>query len=235
MEQFMPDEEPKPKLPAIVRAGIEPFRNIMGAPDKSPAEAEAHELALERTLVKHHSRPTDDQLRTIGRVATTFSVLERIIGFTLARLALAPDFPTMAITKEIGVNYSLKAMGKLLALHKRRYRSEIAAPELLAELEKTLARIRPLKDERDVMIHTVWIRKSDDILYGLRPRPVTERVALESEPQEKTLAEINGLADRIQETADELFMMSQLLPEIDEIQHAKSLARISQSLRRHTE
>jgi hypothetical protein len=100
--EIMPDEEPNLKIPAIVRAMIDPFRNIMGDSDKPSVQAEAPELAIERTLISRYSRPTDGQLRAIGRVVPTFSILERIIGFTLARLALSPDFPTMAITKEIG-------------------------------------------------------------------------------------------------------------------------------------
>ena len=230
----MPDEKPKIIIPEIARSLLEPFRRVMGRPEKPPSDEPAS-LAIERTFVADYNRPTEVQLQAIGRVATTFSVLERIIGFTLARLSLAPDFPTMALTKEIGVNYALKAMDRLLALHRQRYCQEIAASDLLDALEKMPPRIRPLKDKRDVVVHTVWFKNPPDALSGLRPRPVTERVAVESASHEMTTTEINSLADDIQEVADTLFIYAQLLPEIDEIPHAKSLSRKARSLRRQDE
>ena len=214
-------ENRKVSLPPHVRAMLDPYRRVVGKdirPQDEPTDVYA-------SMVPAHDRPSEQQLQAIGRVATTFSLLERALGFTLGRLSLAPDFPAMSLTKEIGVNFSLRAMEKLLALHHERYIGQLIPSDLLAALENMPAQIRPLKDERDIVVHTVWLRSGKDSLRGLRSRPLTASASTQTEASEYSLPELNALADTIQSTADGLFVLGQLLPEVDENSHVESLSR----------
>jgi len=220
------DDFTKERIPPHVRAMLEPFRRI-GASE----HVKTFDDAVHVHLVPTHDRPSYDQLAAIGLVASNFSILERVLGLALTRLALAPDFPALALSKEIGVNYSLKAMEKLLALHRERYIGQIASFDLLDVLDRYPTKIRPLKDQRDIVVHTVWMRAGKDRLIGLRPRPLTESAAAQSKGPEYDLKQLHAIAADIEATANELFVLAQLLPEVDESLHVKSLVQKTASRR----
>jgi hypothetical protein len=206
---------------------LDPYRNIVGKNSDAPPLK-----LLEPTFLEGIFRPTASQLQAIGRVATSWSIIERIISMGIARLSMAPEFPLMAVTKELTANTQLKAFGVLVDLHGERYRDQIANVELVKELGETIGKIRILKDERNVAVHTVWVKKNEDTLTSLRSKPITASKSIDSPVVEKTISELNKLADDIQKMADHLFILIQLLPSVDEARHAQSLSQEVESLHR---
>lgn len=201
---------------------INPYMRIIGSQrDSLPVE-----LVIETTYIPEWSRPTEKQLQAIGRIATGFSVLERVFGMVLARLALAPDFPAMALTKDLSLDNHLKALKTLLALHGERYALQIVTPDLSDILTNMGTEFARLKDERNVIVHSTWLTKGVDSLFAMSARPSTESKSTAFPQPVKTLDELNGLADRIQALADAMFIVVQLLPEVDEVRHARSLSQV---------
>lgn len=222
----MPDEPiPKISIPTFIRSMLDPFVNVMGERDTPPMSKR-----LEVTFLGEHFRPIPQQLQAIGRVTTAWSMMELVMGMAIARLALAPEFTTLALTKELSANNQIRVLRMLIPLHAERYLGRIANPALIDEFTSLPAKITTLKDQRNIVCHTVWTRKNDDTLIALRSKPVTASKSAESPSAEKTIADLSKLADDIQNLADHLFVLTQLLPTVDESQHAQMLSKAVQQL-----
>jgi hypothetical protein len=207
-------------FPAVVRTLLEPFRAVMN-PSPPPMSD-----GIEPTFIADHSRLTDEQTLAIGRVATSWAVLEHIIDMVLARLALAPAYPALALSVDLSIDNQLKAMKTLVGLHRERYRLEINSEKLLDAIAAMPTRIAKLKDERNLTIHTVWTRTGKSEFNKIGARPMTLSTASKNVGHKVlTLDHVNDLARKIQETADELFVLAQHLVAVDEPLHAKSLAQ----------
>lgn len=226
MVHFMSgDEISKVSIPTFIRSMLDPFVNVMGERSTPPMSKK-----LEVTFLDDHFRPTPQQLQAIGRVTTAWSMMELVMGMTIARLALAPEFTTLALTRELSANNQIRVLRMLIPLHAERYLGRIANSALIEELISLPAKITTLKDQRNIVCHTVWTKKNDDALIALRSKPLTASKSAESPSAEKTIADLNKLADDIQGLADHLFVLTQLLPAVDEAQHAQSLSKSVQSL-----
>jgi hypothetical protein len=219
------DDQPEIPIPAFIRSMLDPFVNVMGESDTTPPKR-----VLERTLLEPMFRPTDKHLAAIGRVTTVWSVMERVMGMTIARLSLAPEFTTLALTRELTANNQIRVLRTLIPLHGERYKAMIVNDNLITELKTLPTKILALKDQRNIVAHTVWQRKNDDTIVALRSKPTTESKVAAEPALEKTVAEIEKLADDIQAMADHLFILTQLLPAVDEARQAQSLAQDVQSL-----
>ncbi len=207
-------------IPAFIKSMLAPFVNVVG-----PHERPRERTVIETTYLSDIHRPEPEILQAIGRVATVWAVMERILGMMLTRLTMAPDYPTMALTKDLSLDNQLKAMKTLLALHRERYAREIMARSLVEALSLIPAKIWALKDERNVVVHTVWTRMGKGGVTPLATRPVSMSQAAKAKVDVKTAPEINNLADRIQAQADELYLLVQMLPSVDEAQHVKLLSQ----------
>jgi hypothetical protein len=221
----MPDDDDEQMhIPAFIRSMLEPYRNIMG-----PRETPLPKRQLERTLLAEIFRPTEAQLTAIGRVTVAWSVMERVMGMAIARLSLSPEYPLLAVTRDLTSTAQIRILRRLIPLHRDRYRTQIANDNLVAELLKLPRQIETLKDERNVIIHNVWHQgMGSDSIAAMRSKPVGS--GSQDDTIKKTLADLNDLAERIQKMADHLFVLIQLLPDVDEEQHAQSLSRSVQTL-----
>ena len=222
------DDGPKIPIPHFIRSILEPYRRI------DPNRPRTKER-LEPTYIPPFSRPTKGQHEILGRIATSFSVLERILGMMLARLSLAPDYPTMALTKDLSLDNQLKAVKILLDLHGQRYAEKIMTKALRDEMASIPSKIATLKDERNVAIHTVWLKTigaAGESVRALAHKPMSSAKSSANPPAEKTNTELNDLADRIQKLADDLFVLVQMLPAVDEGQHVEFLAQAADRLHR---
>lgn len=205
---------------------VDPYRTIMTLEPKDP---NPEITSIETTFLPEHARPAAEHLQAIGRVATAYSVLERVLGMVLARLVLAPDFPTMAITKDLSMDNHLKALRTLIQLHEERYHSKIASKDLTHILANMATDVAKLKDERNIIVHTCWYRMGDKLI-GLSGRPATISKVEAYPAPEKTTAEINDLARRIETLGDAMFIVVQYLPEVDEVRHAQFQSRVKRPL-----
>lgn len=215
----MSDDKPI-SIPAFLRWMLDPYVNVM-----TERAVPLDRPSLETTLLTEDFRPTEKQLQAIGRVTTAWSIMERVIGMAISRLALAPEFPALALTKELTANNRIRVLKILIPLHRQRYRTQIANSNLIAELTTLPAKIQILKDERNIIAHTVWFKKDDDTLLSLRSKPVTDTESEANPATQKSIIEIEKLADDIQAMADHLFVLTQLLPSVDEARHAQLLSQ----------
>ena len=122
------------------------------------------------TFIPDHDRLNDEQLRAIGRVATTWSVLERVLGILLSRLVMAPEFPAAAITKDLSLDNQIKAIKTLLSLHLERYHQTVVTPGVEQIIANMIPDFFQLKEKRNVLTHTVWFRMGSDEISGLRSK-----------------------------------------------------------------
>lgn len=219
----MADDNPfsKMRIPTAIRAMLDPFRVVLANPDQ-PFEAPKD---FEVSYISKSSALTPEQLQAFGRVATTFSVLERVFSLILGRLALAPDFPALAITKDLSMDNHVKALKLLLDLHAERFSRTIVSEDVERILTNMAAEFAPLKDERNAIVHSVWMRFNDDEVIALNARPRTAAKATKYPMPKKTVTELNKLADKIQHLADAMFIIFQTLPEVDEGPHVRSLSQ----------
>eukprot|EP01035_Chromulina_nebulosa_P007686 gene7686-10385_t len=201
---LMSDEESVSiPIPALAKALLEPFRRVVGRTDDQAPE---QPVSIELTFVPPYSRPNDEQLVEIGRVATVWSIVERMLGKLLTRLAMAPEYPGMAITKDLGLDAQAKAIKSLMLLHSSRYRYEIIGADWLEVITGILRDFDKLRLQRNIAVHTVWFRMGDG-LDSLRPRPVTEAASRQSPSPHTTAIELRKLAEDIQRLADALFVV----------------------------
>jgi len=143
---------------------------------------------------------------------------------------MAPDYPALALTKDIGLDNQIKAIKTLLRLHAERYQLSIVTSGVDDIIANMLSEFAKLKERRNILSHNVWFR-SGNKLSGLRSRPTTMSGASEPAPySEWTVPEIESLASEIQKLADAMFVVTQMLPEVDEGQHAKSLSQRARHL-----
>jgi hypothetical protein len=228
----MADEHTKPiSVPAFIRSMLDPFIAIHHPDGGSDTKIRNH---LEPTFLPDHAKPNDAQLLAIGKVCATWAVLERIVGMLISRLCMAPEYPTLAILRELSANNQIKALRILIPLHKERYARMMTNEDFIIDLMKMPARLQTLKDKRNEIAHTVWHKWNETEMLAMRSRPVTYSVAA-AEPAEKnktSIESMNSLSEEIQEVADRLFLMVQLLPAVNEQQQAQFLARATESLHR---
>ena len=224
----MTDQPHLDDIPASIRALLGPYVNVDGVPST------AHQRQLHRTYIAPRSRPSISQLQAIGRVTSTWSVLEHVIEIALARLALAPDFPALALTNDLGIDNRIKALRALIALHHERYREQIIPHALIETLQKLPGQIATLKDQRNRVTHLVWTRWSETRMSDA-PRALTESAASKAPIPTMDVEEINALADRIQAMSDLLFIIAQLMPEVDEGSLAQSLSLLARRPPRETQ
>jgi len=176
--------------------------------DGPPTEQQRH--PIETTYIPEHFRLTPPQLQAIGRVSSTWSVLEHIIEITLSRLSLAPQFPALALTNGLSIDNRIKALKTLTALHRERYREQIIGDDLLRILGNMATETARLKDRRNRVVHLVWISgRSGTEMAGRRPRATTGTGKQDVPDPKLTLDEVNTLADDIQRLADAMFVVAQ--------------------------
>jgi hypothetical protein len=206
-------------MPAHVKALLEPFKKVLDRPTNTTTQD--HFLL---TFIPEHDRLTPEQTQAIGRVTVTWSILERVLGLLLSRLALAPEYPSLALTKDLGLDNQIKALKILVSLHTERYQGTLVTPGLDAVILNMAKEFARLKDKRNIIVHTAWFRTGQDGMSGLSPRPTTVSKSAAMPSQDWTLADINTLSDKIQQLADSMFVVAQLLPDVDEGPLVQSLS-----------
>lgn len=206
-------------IPAHVRALLDPFVNVHN-PERMKPSRSGYLL----TFIPQHDRLTDEQLRAIGRVATTWSVVERVLAILLSRLAMAPEFPAITVVKDLSLDNQVKAIKMLLSLHKERYGRGVVSSKIEKIITNIISDFSRLKEKRNILTHTVWFRMNKDAISGLHSRSLTARKAADSAVPRWTVKDVDMVADEIQKLADAMYVVAQMLPEVDEGRHVEALS-----------
>lgn len=115
-----------------------------------------------------YSQPTPHQFELIGRVVSSWAVVEYCLEAALAGLIGAPVFPSLAITNGLGPDNRLQALSNLIEMHKDRYGCRIVSEANLILLETLRKEVAKHKSERNKFAHYIWMRMSDEELFGIR-------------------------------------------------------------------
>ena len=190
-----------------------------------------------------YSRPTNQQLEAIGRIAANWAVLEYALETLLCRLVMAPDFPILSLTNNLSIDNRLEALRNLIAMHRDRYDAKIIPIEALDQLSEIRTGIARAKGKRNKIVHYVWFRNSDKKMFGMRFKGAghTENAQTaavrrkahkdgltefeEGPSMVTTLTDLAKFAAKIEALSDKAFDLRQYLPEKDEGQHARSHVR----------
>lgn len=163
-------------------------------------------------------KPTDRQCQSIGRVATAWSVLEHGLEQAIARLSFTPNYPSLAVTNDLGIDNRLKCLISLIGLHSSRYAFAFTKRETLERLKTVVRDARFFKKYRNMAIHYVWLRDTDAKMFGVRfkvSNPIPAKTPDES-LWHTTPEKITILAEKIDQLSHELWTLVRILPETPE-------------------
>jgi hypothetical protein len=190
-----------------------------------------------------YSRLTDEQFEAIGRVTANSAVVEYGLELILGRLALAPGFLALAITNNLNIDNRLEALRNLTFTHSARYGGQFLPSDLLLELSHIARDIAKVKDRRNKIVHYVWLRSSDTMMYGQKfkgrqhgdnKQTIAARVKARRESPDDmedgtslvySVAKMKGFAARIDALSVRMFALLARLPDIDEGWLVRSVKR----------
>lgn len=112
---------------------------------------------------------TEKQYAAIGRVAALWSEVEHGIEKIAARLALAPSLLGYVLTDKLGPDNRISAILSLLAVHKVKYDYELADEAVLKEIASVIPRLRQMKDDRNFIVHSIWIKSGRAHMTPMAP------------------------------------------------------------------
>lgn len=122
----------------------------------------------------------------------------------------------MALTNDLSIDNRLKALKNLADMNSRRY-SPARIPDQLKETIDQLAKeIAYKKDGRNRLVHYVWLRQSDDKVFGTKFKGRQARGADEGSYLVKSNSELMAVAEEIEELASRIQDIADQFPEIEE-------------------
>lgn len=165
-----------------------------------------------RGFQQSEDRLTGRQCAAIGRVAVLWSEIEYSMERLLARLALVPSLLGYVLTDKLGPDNRIAAIRFLLKVHEGKYQNSLISHESLSEIKELLAPLAKMKDERNRIVHSVWIKTSDMHLsrFDIDPSAPNIRVGYS-----ERLEDIERFADEIEKMATRLWDIGTNLPQID--------------------
>lgn len=113
-----------------------------------------------------YSRPTAEQYALLGEAVVDWSIIDLLVESLIARLARAPDFPMMAVTKRLGSEARNLALQHLAEIHEQRYRGRALPADAVANISEIRKRLKALKARRNQVAHWIWMRQDDEALFG---------------------------------------------------------------------
>mgnify|MGYP001247305915 CR=1 FL=1 len=163
-----------------------------------------------------YARPTQVQYAMLGEAVVDWSIIDLLVEALIARLVRAPDFPMLAVTKRLGAEARNGVLQALAEIHDQRYGGRVLSPEAVASIAKIRKQLQTLKPFRNRVAHWIWMRQTDDKLFGtpmLGRVPKAGRddgsVVMTNADLRKHLDQLPKLATLIEETLSGL-------PEVDE-------------------
>jgi hypothetical protein len=162
-----------------------------------------------------YARPTPTQYALLGEAVVDWSIIDLLVESLLARLARAPDFPMLAVTKRLGADARNAALQALAEMHEQRYGGQVLPAQAVAKVALIRKRLEALKPFRNRVAHWIWMRQTDDTLFGT---PMVGRVPKRGRDDGvvMTNAELRAHLDELPPLAELIEVVLKDLPEVDE-------------------
>jgi hypothetical protein len=163
-----------------------------------------------------YSRLIAEQYAAIGRVAVHWSLVEWALETIIVRLARAPDYLGHALANDLSVDNRLDALKRLCQVHEFQLVNQIVNPDLVEQLRSLAKEVATKKGMRNKIVHSIWFRHSDEILFGTKFR--TKPALKEQEGIthfHRSFQRIDEFAADIEDLAARLMKIAELLPKRD--------------------
>lgn len=116
--------------------------------------------------------PTEAQYALLGKIVAEWALIENLLSMSLARLALAPDFPAIALTEKLSYHHRLRAMKQLLDLHETRYHNRYLDIGAVASGRAILKHLDAWRHDRNTIAHAIWMRSGNEALFAFEQEAV---------------------------------------------------------------
>ena len=163
-----------------------------------------------------YSRPTPTQYALLGEAVVDWSIIDLLVESLIARLARAPDFPMLAVTKRLGAEARNGALQALAEMHEQRYGGRILAVEAVSNIAKIRKQLQTMKPFRNRVAHWIWMRQTDDALFGTPMLGRVPKAGRDDGGVVMTNAELRKHLDQLPKLATLIEETLSALPEIDE-------------------
>jgi hypothetical protein len=167
------------------------------------------------SFIQPDGRPTERQCAAIGRVAATWSVMELLIERLIARLSMAPSLIGYVMTNRLGPDYRIAAINSLLTVHRQRYGDEFIGSETRLAIKEMLPKIKRMKDDRNVIVHSVWVSVGPDWLAKMDISGAARSGKEMSTANADRVTDIEEFAVTVQTACDQLHSLTSRIPSID--------------------
>lgn len=165
-----------------------------------------------------YSELTDTQFAALGRVLIESSNIEYLLQIVIARLLRAPDYPTLAVTNQLGYSQRLNALKILIDTHRRRYHGKLINVPILDKLSALIGQIDRFRIDRNQCAHYLWFRDTDKKVFGIK---FTGKHGNPKKPNQDsitfTVAELNLMGTKMHIIVDDLIAILKNLPEKQEV------------------
>jgi hypothetical protein len=165
-----------------------------------------------------YSELTDAQFSALGRVLVESSNIEHLLERIIARLLRASDYPTLAVTSQLGYYQRLKALNILIDTHRRRYHSKLINETTLDKLSDLIKQVDQFRIDRNRCAHYLWCRDTDEKVFGIK---FTGKHGDFQKPNQDcvtfTVTELNSIATQMHAIVNDLITIFEGLPEREEV------------------
>lgn len=160
---------------------------------------------------------TDEQFIALGRLTTSWAILEATLELVLANLSRAPAFPARAIINRLNARALLDALKDLVLIHRERYRCRLVSEKVLDRLETVRKQIEQQRIVRNRLVHNISMRITDDTIYLFRlDAKLTEPLEKLDGVGRVSMKELSELNSRTEEISNELHELLGMIPEAPE-------------------
>ena len=118
---------------------------------------------------------SEEQFARIGRIHVTWAAVEKSLQAIISRLAIAPDWPTGALTDHLIFEHRLRCIDSLLEVHRLQFGNRIVSEDLCTEIAALRKELAKHREMRNRLAHWVLFKSGKDIAAArFATRPATQ-------------------------------------------------------------
>ncbi len=143
--------------------------------------------------------PSDEHLRSIGRITVNFALLEEILSLCIRALMKSEQQVGHIITA--GLSFKQK-----VALFSSLYRYKVHSTEEPAELKNLLSRVAQAEEKRNATIHAIWGPGTTKETVTRVKTTAKRSSGLKLHFQEMSVQDLDEIADFIADVTNDVLM-----------------------------
>lgn len=160
-------------------------------------------------------RPTDRQCAAIGRVASTWAVVELGMERILTALSLTPSLLGFVLTDKLGPDNRINAIRSLISVHEGKYGCELVDQVTLGRIRFLTTVLAKMKEDRNFIVHSVWTQNGPEHMGRTDITAAARSGRDRSAGPAERISDIEAFANEVQKASDELWRLARQLPTAD--------------------